>query len=515
MVVRVRILSILFMLLLYQPFLRAQEKNVLDSTYTISAEEIPIYKVILNLTEKTGYNFSYNSSFIDDEKMVTLHLKNYALRKIIDTLFQDTSLIYSPIKNHIVIQKKNYSKPQGNILKKNNAPLVVEGVILDQEKQQPIPYTTISLKNHSLGTIANIEGEFVFKIDPEFTSDSVVISNIGFENKIIPIKEIQNQEVKIYLDKKLYNIQEVIVRTRDPYVILINALNKIKSNYNQTSSYRLTSFYRETVKKEEKVTSVSEALINIYKPNNKVFQSPQVKILKSRKTIDYSVKDSIMVKLKAGLEAILLLDIIEQEISFLNLGYFQMYDYKLEDISYVDGEDAYVIYFEPKKDAEIQLFTGKIYVNTKNLAIIGAEFYLDRDNLNKISNSLIIKKKWDINVKPKGVNYFVSYKKMDGQYYLKHIRGELTFRIRKRGELFGDDFKVSLEMATNDLETGNIEKYKSKETANTHKIFIEQIQEYDPDFWGDYNYIKPEEPIKETIKRLNSKIQLLENTESN
>jgi hypothetical protein len=198
------------------------------------------------------------------------------------------------------------------------------------------------------------------------------------------------------------------------------------------------------------------------------------------------------------------------------MGYLQMYDYNLQDISYFDGEDAYVIHFEPKKETEIQLFTGKIYVNIKDLAIIGAEFHLNRDNLSKISNSLIIRKKWDIHVKPKGVNYFVSYKKINGQYYLKQIRGELTFRIRKRGELFGDDFSVSLEMATNDLETGNIEKYKNRETANTHKIFIEQIHEYDPDFWGDYNYIKPEEPIKETIKRLNSKIQLLEeNTESN
>jgi hypothetical protein len=65
-------------------------------------------------------------------------------------------------------------------------------------------------------------------------------------------------------------------------------------------------------------------------------------------------------------------------------------------------------------------------------------------------------------------------------------------------------------MASNNIKSGDINKFKYNETAKPHKIFIEQIGKYDPAFWGDYNYIKANEPIQKTIQRLNSRIQMLE-----
>jgi len=505
-----KLVILIFFLSTINPLL-GQDSTVLTQKYSLTEKNTPVYQVILKLTDKTGFDFSYNSNLINDEKKITLSAEKWPLNQIIDTLFQDTTLVYNVVKNHIVIHKKNEKPSTSKVLKKEREPITIKGKVMEQKKKEPLPFATISLKNHSIGTITNNEGEFIFKIDPKFQSDTLIMSYIGYENHTIPISLINKDDKDTYyLSRKRYSIQEVIVRTRDPVLILKKAIDRIENNYHTQTPILLTSFYRETVKKEDKFTSVSEALLKIYKPNNRIFQSSQIKVLKSRKTIDYTKKDSVMLKLKAGLEAILYLDIVGEEISFLNDLNRRLYSYSLDDISYFDQKDVYVISFKPKKEASIPLYTGKIYINIENLAIIGAEFYLNKENIDKISESLIIKKKWDIKVKPKKTSYFVSYKSSKGKYYLHHIRGDLTFRLRRKGELFGDDFHVSFEMVTNNLKTENIEKFKSKETAKPHKIFIEQIGKYDRGFWGDYNYIIPNEPIQKTIKRLNSRIQMLE-----
>ena len=488
----------------------SQEKDILNQRYSLSEDNTPVYQIILKLTKQTGYDFSYNSEIIDDEKQVSFSLNDYKLKHIIDTLFQDTSLTYDVVKNHIVIHKKNKPPDTSRVLVKETSPFTIEGKVLREKKKKPLPFATISLKNHPIGTIANNEGEFILKINPKFRSDTLIISFIGYENKSLPVNELFEKEHTFLLREKRYTIQEVIIRTKDPDIILKKAISRIEENYHTEAPILLTSFYRETVKKDEQFTSVSEAIIKMYKPNVKLFQSPQIKVLKSRKTIDYTKKDSVMLKLKAGLEAIQYLDIIDESMSFVNLSERNLYTYSMENISFFNDKDVYVIGFEPNIKTEMPLYTGKLYIDINTLAIIGAEFHLNKENLRKISESLIIKKKWDMKVNPKKTSYFVSYKQTEGKYHLNHIRGDLTFKVRKKGEIFGDDFHVSFEMATNSFKKDSVSKFQNKETAKTHKVFIEQVRDYDRSFWGDFNYIKPNEPIKKTIERLNSKIKTLE-----
>ena len=64
------------------------------------------------------------------------------------------------------------------------------------------------------------------------------------------------------------------------------------------------------------------------------------------------------------------------------------------------------------------------------------------------------------------------------------------------------------EMAVTDLDTRDVTKYKFRETTKRSDIFADQVPNFeDPDFWGEYNIIQPEESIQSAIQRIERKLQ--------
>jgi len=62
-------------------------------------------------------------------------------------------------------------------------------------------------------------------------------------------------------------------------------------------------------------------------------------------------------------------------------------------------------------------------------------------------------------------------------------------------------------MATTNTKTENVIKYKSRETIHPAAIFSNYRNAYDINFWGDKNYIHPEESIQDALKRINNSMQ--------
>ena len=86
----------------------------------------------------------------------------------------------------------------------------------------------------------------------------------------------------------------------------------------------------------------------------------------------------------------------------------------------------------------------------------------------------------------------------------------MTVRWNRR--LFRSVFSTMSEMAMTDIDTENIERYRFRETTNIGDIFADQVNDFqDPEFWGEYNIIQPEETIQSAIQRIERKLQRREN----
>jgi len=379
--------------------------------------------------------------------------------------------------------------------------LTIKGRILDKINKEALPFASISIKSQGIGVVSNSGGDFILKIPAEFENEELCISCLGYTNICLPISDLINTTKDFLMERSYISLQEVIIRKTDPKNLIRTAIKNIDMNYSKDPVY-LTGFYRESVNKSRKYMFYSEAVVQIYKGSyTNQYDADMVKVLKSRKMQDLSMEDTVIVKLKSGLQASLGLDIVKNPIEFINEENFENYKYVMSDIVSIDNRSVYLIEFEPREYAGDALFEGKIYIDIQSLAIVSGEFRINRSRISKNQGLFISKKGKGINLKITNIEYKVSYRRIGDKYYLNYVSGNIDMRVRKKKQLFYFDFDIGFEMAINEIETKDVEKFKRKEAARLETIFFDEIYAYDTDFWEHYNFIMPDRKLEQTIEK--------------
>jgi hypothetical protein len=482
-----------------QDSLLMQRISIQDTTLTIRQA----FKLISN---RTSLNFSYNPDAINISRSTLLSGRNETLHTILDRLLDDPSLEFRIIGRHIVIFRPiilNRSGSGGAFPVKDSVSILeIKGRVMDKQTRQPLPFSNISLIGKSIGTVANLQGNFLLKISTRYLQDSLGISCMGYKRLILPVTDYIKSQQDYYLYPDIIPIQEVIIRTTNPVALLRSAIEKIPKNY-PVHPFLMTSFYREIIRKNSRPVAVSEAILQTFKTSYAFpVSGDQIKIIKGRKTKDINSSDSLILKLKAGLNTTLLLDVVKNLPEFLSEEGFHIYSYKMTDIIVNDQNEIYTIQFSPKEGYPDAFYQGRIFLDIKSLAITEVDFEVDPMKIEDAGDRFVLKKPRYIKVKPLKAQYRVTFRKIDDKYYLNFIRCETAFRIRHKNQLFGSVYNTILEMAVTQLETSDVERFRIKETAKSQEIFMEQITGFDDSFWGEYNFIKPEVPLEEAIQHL-------------
>jgi hypothetical protein len=143
----------------------------------------------------------------------------------------------------------------------------VEGQILDQETKEPIPFAALQIKNKNLGIYASEDGEFTFRIKNSFLSDTLKISSIGYERKLIPLNSLDRSKFNVIylkLNNEQLNEIQIVANKKKKRVrskaLIKEAIDRIPENY-PTTPFKLTSYYRDYLKREGKYYNVNEAIV--------------------------------------------------------------------------------------------------------------------------------------------------------------------------------------------------------------------------------------------------------------
>ncbi len=480
------------------------QNSVLDQKIEFSCTDCPVAEALSQIEPKISYYFSYNPDLFTGTKPVTATFEKISVRDLLDSIIRDTTVLYSVIEKQIVLYRLTGKDINGLKQSKNrkSRQIIVSGTVMDQNSQKPIPFASICIVGKSLGSVTNMQGEFIIKIPGYLWQDSLGISCIGYKTLIKPLIKVENQD-RFELQTDYIPIQEVIIRKTDPIYLIRSALKKIPENYDMNPAM-LTSFYRETIERGSKYLSVTESVLQTYKTGyGQNIGTDQIKVLKGRKSQNVNSGDSLLVKLKAGLNTTILLDVVKNPADFLQEEFFNYYNYHLADIISDNDRETYVIDFKQKENVTEPLYYGKIYIDVNSLAITNFEFSLSKNGIEKTGNRFIVKKPHWLIVKPVEANYRVNYREYGQKYYLNFMRCEAGFKMRRRKQLFSSLYNSKIEMVITDIDTMDVKRFKYKEITKPETIFTDLINEKPETFWENYNYIKPEESLEHAVDRIN------------
>ena len=384
----------------------------------------------------------------------------------------------------------------------------IQGRIVDVRTGNPIIFANIYLVGTNIGTVSNSEGDFIVKIPFFIENKTIVISSIGYKNIEFSIDQLDPENNLIELEPNPIPIEEVTIINMDARELLNRALRKIPDNYSK-EPVMVTSFYRETIKQNRNYVAVSEAVLDSYKGSYKsIADMDRVKIFKGRKSTDVKKMDTVLVKLQGGPRTMFILDIVKNPLELFDDEAMAYYIYQMGGIVSIDDRQAYVIDFNQLDHIDFPLYAGKFYIGVEDLGIMGAEFRISQSKIENASQYLVRKKPAGMRIEILNASYLVSYRFNDGKWYLNHVRTEIIMSVRWKKKLFKSTYTVTSEMAVTDIDPDNITKYKFRESARRNDIFVEKLSDFeDPDFWGEYNIIQPEESILTAIERISRKLK--------
>ena len=255
--------------------------------------------------------------------------------------------------------------------------------------------------------------------------------------------------------------------------------------------------------------NLTEAVFKVYKIASHSPVSDQAKLLKMSRLSNVEAKDSLLVKVKSGIQACFQMDIMKDMPSFLipdagDNGYL----YTSQGVTFIDDRCVNVIHFAQKKEIIEPLYCGDLYIDAETNALLQARFEVDPQRVKKASEMFVERRTHGIQIIPQKVVYTISYKPWQGIYYIHHIRGDLSFKVKRRRLLSASpQMQIWFEMITCKVDTEQVTAFPRAERLPTRTIFSDLNFKYDEDFWRDFNVIPLEEELGKLIERISLKIE--------
>ena len=170
MIMKITIILIIFLSLRSSAISYAQSINLSENNASLE-------KVLNKIKKQSGYIFWYESKLLKEAAPVTITLHNGSLKQALDLLFKDGSLDYSIVDNTVVIDKKAFDPDE-------RQPALDIGGKVSDEKGNPLPNVTVTIKGTQKGTMTDNNGNFNISA----TRNNVIIfSLIGFKKMEVRI----------------------------------------------------------------------------------------------------------------------------------------------------------------------------------------------------------------------------------------------------------------------------------------------------------------------------------------
>lgn len=448
-----------------------------------------------------------------------------------------------------------------------NAQTSFYGNVTDETKT-PLAFSNIFLKKNRIGTSSQLSGEYLLKIDNiDYIYDTMIVSHIGYKTIKIPviIGGIQKQDIELQVQLK--ELGAISVNAKKPKYtaeqIVKKARKKIKENYVDQTVVQ-EGFYREKLEENGVVLKINECALDFkstaypsadfskksfheywddYYDNNLVRQGfsqfsqhwplfithkDKVNITKSRMTNETSSLDGEYKKIGDPLGGpidLIGLNNIKYKLDFFNPRLTKKYDYKIENIIYIDSALCYVISYQPKtsfqyyyhrfdKKVSKALFKGEITIRKSDFAVLS--FNAESVNWRSCMSVRDKKSKFFLTYYPNNISYNVNFQETEKGIILKSISYTSYYNSVLKNN---SNYKWKRELILSVPVEKDFVENTIADFPVRHRTLRQRTTSYDSVFWNQFEkselfipLTKEERIDLENTIPLNDQFELLNQT---
>jgi len=416
--------------------------------------------------------------------------------------------------------------------------IVFYGNITD-EKDTPIPYANIILKNNRAGTSSNELGSYKIILNNiKYKHDTLIVSFVGYETKNIPVILFEQQRINIILEKAPFLINSVTISGEKPKYTALQIIKKarqnIRKNYvNETVVQE--GFYRELLKEngisiklnecsfdykslpypqaryskksfhdywddywDNKSKRIMYATFSSFVQHWPLFITPndKVNIIKSRVSADRPSIDGVFKQTGNPLGGpidVIALNNIKYKFDFMNPKLTNKYIYEIVGIKYVDNYYCYVINYAPKdtsrfryshnasKKVSIPLFKGQIVIKKDDFTIIS--FTSESiDWYNSINHRE--RNNFFLTYNPNKIKFSVKYQKTEKGWILQNINYTSNYNSTYKNSsnyIWQRELNLSLPKDTLFFHDNSTDYFPIR-----HESLRDRTNSYDANFWHNF-----------------------------
>ena len=192
--------QIVLFVLLFSPFFLSGQ----PSFQYEAKKDMSLRDVISTVSDNYNIQFAYPSELTKDIRINQNNIEQSSLNDFMTELLKDTSIEFQCTGNQkVLLRKRKTTAPQ-------NDKVTFSGFVKDGTTNEVLAHGAIYLEDMSSGAFTDETGAFELTVSKADLNKNVVISFLGFEEKVIPIAALATEN-SFFLESQSVEIENIII----------------------------------------------------------------------------------------------------------------------------------------------------------------------------------------------------------------------------------------------------------------------------------------------------------------
>lgn len=178
-------------------------QSYLNKGVSVKAKQKKIEEILNIIGRQGGFYFSYNSDIVPADSLADIDVWNKSVRQTLDILFRE-KFEYKETPTHVIIQ-----------LPSSGQAWYISGYITDAITGERVRDVSVFETGQFVTSLSNEAGYFKLKLKEKTIATALNINKSMYNDTVVRIKPGIDQEIKVALTPKNYQLEPVVVSSSD------------------------------------------------------------------------------------------------------------------------------------------------------------------------------------------------------------------------------------------------------------------------------------------------------------